>query len=69
MKIYFYHTEDVQYIYDRWKRNAFPGHFLYGATHLADHGVEMVMHRHRDFATRIAQCGLSYPRKKYGDKG
>lgn len=53
MKIYFYHTEDVQYIYDRWKRNAFPGHFLYGATHLADHGVEMVMHRHRDFATRI----------------
>ena len=53
MKIYFYHTEDVQYIYDRWKRNAFPGHFLYGATHLADHGIEMVMHRHRDFATRI----------------
>lgn len=53
MRIYFYHTEDVQYIYGGWQRNAFPGHFLYGATHLADHGIGMVMHRHRDFATRL----------------
>lgn len=52
MKIYFYHTEDVQYIYGRWQRGAFPGHFLYGATHLADHGIELVMHRHRDYPSR-----------------
>lgn len=53
MRIYFYHTEDIQYIYSEWEKGNFPGHFLYGATHLADHGIEMVMHRHRDFSSRI----------------
>ncbi len=53
MRIYFYHTEDTQYIYEEWKKGRFPGHFLYGATHLPDHGIEMVMHRHRDFGSRL----------------
>lgn len=53
MKIFFYHTEDVQYIYQGWQRGTFPGHFLYGATHLAEHGIEMVMRRHHEHGSRL----------------
>ena len=53
MRIYFYHTEDIQYIYSEWQKGKFPGHFLYGATHLREHGIDMVMHRHRDFSNRL----------------
>lgn len=57
MKIFFYHTEDSHFIYAGWERGAFPGHFLYGATHLRDHGIEMVMRRHRDFPSRLRMMG------------
>lgn len=53
MRIYFYHTENTQYIYGEWEKGNFPGHFLYGATHLVDHGIEMIMHKHRDFSNRF----------------
>lgn len=53
MRIYFYHTEDTQYIYGEWEKGQFPGHFLYGATHLREHGIDMIMHKHRDFSGRL----------------
>ncbi|MCM1080042.1 MAG: glycosyltransferase [Bacteroidales bacterium] len=46
MTVYFYHTQDLNYIYREWKAGKFPGHLLYGATHLPDEGIEVVMHRH-----------------------
>ena len=39
MKIFFYHTEDIQYIFNGWEKGSFPGHLLYGATHFKDHGI------------------------------
>lgn len=53
MKIFFYHTEDIQYIYDKWEQGTFPGHFLYGATRLREHGIDMVMRRHREYRNRL----------------
>lgn len=53
MRIYFYHTEDIQYIYGEWEKGKFPGHFLYGATHLKDYGIDMIMHRHKDIGGRL----------------
>lgn len=53
MRIYFYHTEDIQYIYGEWEKGRFPGHFLYGATHLKEHGIDLIMHRHNDRGGRL----------------
>ena len=44
MTVYFYHTQDIQYILKRMEEGAFPSHFLYGATHLKDHGIDVVWH-------------------------
>ena len=52
VKAYFYHTENIQYMYDGWSRGTFPGHLLYGATHLADYGVDIVQHKFREFGVR-----------------
>jgi len=46
VKIYYYHTQDIQRIWREWNDGRFPGHFLYGATHFREHGIEMVMHKH-----------------------
>lgn len=46
MKVYFYHTQDLNYIYDEWKAGRFPSHLLYGACELKDEGIEVVMHKH-----------------------
>ena len=48
MKVYFYHTQDLQRIDKEWKAGQFPGHFLYGATHLGRHGIDVVMPTHWD---------------------
>ena len=45
MRVFFYHTEDVQMMREAWAQGAFPGHLLYGATHLADHGIEVMWHQ------------------------
>lgn len=45
MRVFFYHTEDVQMMCEAWAQGAFPGHLLYGATHLADHGIEVMWHQ------------------------
>ena len=69
MRIYFYHTEDTQYIYGEWEKGKFPGHFLYGATHLREHGIDMIMHKHRDFKSRLSSAlyVLGQILKNYGD--
>lgn len=45
MKVYFYHTQNIQYCLRRMKDGEFPSHFLYGACHLPDNGIEVVYHR------------------------
>lgn len=42
--VYFYHTQDLTRIYPEWKQGIFPGHLMYGATHLHKHGFDVVMH-------------------------
>lgn len=46
LKVYFYHTQDLNYIHDEWKAGRFPSHLLYGACELPDEGVEVVFHKH-----------------------
>ena len=53
MRVYFYHTEDVQYIYKEWQEGRFPGHFLYGATLLRNYYIDLIMHQHRDYPSRL----------------
>lgn len=53
MKIFFYHTEDIQYIFNGWEKGSFPGHLLYGATHFKDHGIEMVARVHHAHNSRL----------------
>jgi glycosyltransferase involved in cell wall biosynthesis len=36
-----------------WKEGLFPGHFLYGATHLDKHGIKVVCHKHKLIANRF----------------
>lgn len=45
MKVYFYHTQDIQMILQRLERDEFPPHFLYGATKLKNHGIDVVWHK------------------------
>ena len=45
MKVYFYHTQDIQYILKQIKQDAFPPHFLYGATKFEGHNVQVVWHK------------------------
>lgn len=47
MKVYFYHTQDIQYILGRIVEGEFPSHFLYGATRLPDNDIEVVYHQSR----------------------
>ena len=47
MKVYFYHTQDIQYILDRMKNGEFPPHYLYGATKLKDYGLDVIWHKAR----------------------
>lgn len=54
MKIFFYHTEDIQYIYSNWEKGIFPGHLLYGATHFKEYGIEIIMCQHREYRSRLA---------------
>ena len=45
MKVYYYHTIDIRNVYQQWRKGTFPGHFLYGATHLRNEGIDVVMHQ------------------------
>lgn len=45
MKVYYYHTVDIREMYDGWRNGSFPGHFLYGATHLPKLGIGVIRHQ------------------------
>ena len=45
MKVYFYHTQNIQYCLRRMRDGEFPSHFLYGACHLGESGIGVVYHR------------------------
>ena len=71
MKVYFYHTQDTERILNEWKEGLYPGHLLYGATHLPKYGVEVIPHLYKPFynhrlkltlltAWRILTCGKKY---------
>lgn len=45
MKVYFYHTQNIQYCLSRMQQGEFPSHFLYGACHLSSSGIDVVYHR------------------------
>lgn len=51
MKVYFYHDQNLNLMYKEWKSGRYPGHFLYGATHLHKYGVDVIMHQYRDISS------------------
>lgn len=42
---YFYHTQDIQFILGKYAQGEFPSHFLYGALHLENEGINVVWHK------------------------
>ena len=71
LKVYFYHTQDTERILREWQEGLYPGHLLYGATHLPKYGVEVIPHLYKPFydnrlkltlltAWRILTCGKKY---------
>ncbi len=71
MKVYFYHTQDTERILREWREGLYPGHLLYGATHLPKYGVEVISHLYKPFydnrlkltwltTWRILTCGRKY---------
>ena len=53
MRVYYYHTVDVGTMYKGWKEGIFPGHLLYGATHLPCHGIDVMFHQPTKVETDI----------------
>ncbi len=48
LKVYFYHTQDIQFILGKLQSGEFPPHYLYGATKLEPrHGIGVVWHKSR----------------------
>ena len=46
MKIYFYHTQDIQRILREIAEGKHPRHFLYGALELKKYGIDVIWHRY-----------------------
>lgn len=44
MKVYFYHTQDIQRIVREYAEGKMPAHLLYGALHLKDEGIDVQWH-------------------------
>jgi glycosyltransferase involved in cell wall biosynthesis len=53
MRIYFYHTQDIQYILGKHRIGRYPGHLLYGAIHLEEMGFDIVWHKFIPNASRL----------------
>ena len=56
MKVYFYHTQNIQYCLSRMQQGEFPSHFLYGACHLSSSGIDVVYHRSPSKEMSAPQC-------------
>jgi glycosyltransferase involved in cell wall biosynthesis len=44
MNIYYYHTINIEECYNAWKATQYPGHLLYGLTHLHRYGITSLHH-------------------------
>ena len=55
MRVYFYHTQDIQRILREHDEGRFPGHLLYGATHFHEYGIEVVWHKSIPTTSRLRQ--------------
>lgn len=55
MRVYFYHTQDIQSILRQWREGKWMGHLLYGATHFGDYGIDVEWHRYMPQASRLRQ--------------
>ena len=55
MRAYFYHTQNIQYILEKMEKGEFPAHFLYGATKLCDHGIDVIWHKSLVSTSRFRQ--------------
>lgn len=57
MRIYFYHTQDIQKMYAESAAGRFPSHFLYGAVQLEQMGHEIIWHKHHriDYTGRFTR--------------
>lgn len=44
MRVYYYHMVSVKSYYEDWMKGEFPGHLLYGLTHLPQYGIECIYH-------------------------
>ena len=55
MRVYFYHTQDIQRILREHAEGRFPGHLLYGATHFAEHGIDVEWHQSIPTTSRLRQ--------------
>lgn len=53
MRVYFYHTQNIQHILSEWKKGKMMGHLLYGATHFADLGIDVVWHKSIESQSRL----------------
>ena len=68
MRVYLNHFQNV--LYDTWGTGTFPAHFAYGATHLGDYGIDVVVRRHRFLSSRVAlmietACHVLFARRRY----
>ncbi len=52
MRVYYYNTRNVQFMWQKWEEGLMPAHLLYGATLLPEHGIELVMHQSTDERAR-----------------
>lgn len=59
MRIYFYHTQDIQRILGEWRESRWMGHLLYGATHFGELGIEVEWHRYIPSGSRLRRMMLT----------
>lgn len=55
MRVYFYHTQDIQHILQEQAEERFPRHLLYGATHFHEYGIEVIWHQSISTPSRFRQ--------------
>ncbi len=59
MRVYFYHTQNIRYMLERYRRGEFPGHLLYGATHFGEYGIDVTWHQFIASTSRLKRMLLT----------
>ena len=47
MRVYYYNTRNVQFMWQKWEEGLMPAHLLYGATLLPEHEIGRASCRER----------------------